>query len=826
MVNVYQNILLYACMGMLGAIGLFSIAVFAYKPIWRLTIRLRNSGRLNMSLALLAIAALVAYGGTKGPVVPPTVAVDLELALGENIASVTLNIDGHEWTANSSTNYNIDADSEIAVTGVTYADGFTAGPTYVTGLTGNNPYVVKNPNTTDATRWMISLTAVPAPEEDPSAPEGGQTVDFPPWPTDGAYNPLVANVYDGYVLDGAGTLAGIIQVKAAKQAVKSVTDKKTKVKTATTNVAVTAMVTDAAGKKWSYKKGVGTVDGVVTGLVCTTKGVLVPSFGVTLGANGLEGEWGGLAVEGARRGMGTKGDAMMAELDAYYKKSWSVTLTNALGATRLQLVVGAKGSTKISGVTSDGFKVSAIVQGIMGEDAFFVPYLATLKNGKLTRPANLLLTLGKDGAVDVRTSDLGGLNVGGITTDAIEVQPYAESESSKGGEAYAGAVLLNELAYPAKFAAKGLPAGLKIDAATGAITGVPTKPGRYTATITVTSGVNGKKKVETKVDFDIGNYTDEAIGIEDSYSGYCVGVTASEPITAALGCAVSGLPAGLKFAAKETNDKTFGKVAAGTVYGVPTKAGEYTVYFKKTDKANGKSVTRQASATFKVEELPAWAQGTFDGHAGRVTLPDGEESGGHGVTALPSGTVTLTVDAKGKISGKLIDADGTWTLSAAAYERVEGLDLENPDDLVFHATVIGKNGNLVATNEVTVAMDEAARSASAPYRRGVVSGWAASVPPVEWTAWQNLWKQEPWKTDAKEYAKAPKLTVGEIELKFGASGAVTAKYGKYSCSTVLIPAEDGTFCVFCYFTSKGESAYGAEISLKWDAGGKKFSEVK
>ncbi len=91
---------------------------------------------------------------------------------------------------------------------------------------------------------------------------------------------------------------------------------------------------------------------------------------------------------------------------------------------------------------------------------------------------------------------------------------------------------------------------------------------------------------------------------------------------------------------------------------------------------------------------------------------------------------------------------------------------------------------------------------------------------MEWTAWQNLWKQDPWKTDAKEYAKAPKLTVGEIELKFGASGAVTAKYGTYSCSAVLIPTEDGTFCVFCYFPPKAGKfdGYAVEIRLVWENG--------
>jgi hypothetical protein len=292
----------------------------------------------------------------------------------------------------------------------------------------------------------------------------------------------------------------------------------------------------------------------------------------------------------------------------------------------------------------------------MGEDAFFVPYLATLKNGKLTRPVHLLLTLGKDGAVNTRTSDLGALKEGGPTTDEIEVMPYEASESSKGGEAYAGAVVLNELAYPAKFAAKGLPAGLKIDAATGAITGVPTKPGRYTATITVTSGVNGKKKVETKVEFVIGNYTDDAIGVEDSYSGYCVGVMASKPIVGALDCAVSGLPAGLKFAAKETKDKTFGTVAAGTVYGVPTKAGEYTVYFKKTEKVNGKSVNHQASATFKVEALPEWAQGTFNGHAGRVTLPVLRKCGAGGGATARGGA---SVRRRGAADADGMDADAT-----------------------------------------------------------------------------------------------------------------------------------------------------------------------
>ena len=288
---------------------------------------------------------------------------------------------------------------------------------------------------------------------------------------------------------------------------------------------------------------------------------------------------------------------------------------------------------------------------------------------------------------------------------------------------------VSSLSLP-KLAVTGLPTGLKYDAKTLKVTGKATKPGVYTVTVKATNTSVKKATDGTTATFRITvpNFeSDKLPGLlsaTDAYGTVCAGVALDPELidctpTNGWTVKVAGLPAGLKYDAK-----------TGKIAGVPTaKPDSYTVTFTASKKGEANQV---ATITLNVEALPAWVVGTFDGCVG--SYPSGLAATSPASGEELSGAVTMTVAANGKISGKLLEGGQTWTLSAAAFDRVE--DVEG--SAVFYATVVGKAGKEIVTNEVTVAAADGV---------GVVSGMMETETSRAWSAWQNLWKRADTKAD-------------------------------------------------------------------------------
>lgn len=286
---------------------------------------------------------------------------------------------------------------------------------------------------------------------------------------------------------------------------------------------------------------------------------------------------------------------------------------------------------------------------------------------------------------------------------------------------------------------------------------------------------------------------------------------------------VAGLPAGLKFTSKDImkkGSKTEVEIPANTIYGVPTAAS-------KIDKKTGLPVPSAVKVTvttagkssvtylmnITVDALPDWAVGTFNG-GGDI------------------GQVSLTIAKTGKLSGKYLSDGLTWSLAANSFDSID----ESGE--VYRATLIGKSGKLAMTNEVGVTCDS-------------MGGYAESI---DYIAYQNNWKLEPWKTIGKPFAKVAALEYedsasvagvsvpGVLTLKFTASGAVTVKgsfvtgvnerSGKdilYSASGSAVlapqgePDETGVFdaVVFVYLQPKAGKfdGYIRCIAVRWTGDG-------
>lgn len=342
----------------------------------------------------------------------------------------------------------------------------------------------------------------------------------------------------------------------------------------------------------------------------------------------------------------------------------------------------------------------------------------------------------------------------------------------------------NEPWYKQTVSAKGLPPGLKL-AKDGTMSGAPTKPGRYTTTFTVTSTGGGykyseKKTVEIIVN-NIMNANDLFMRELDNAPGETYTLSVGERqldmlpnlslADTASKLSVSGLPSGLKYNA-----------ATGLIEGVAMKAGWYTVTLTVQ---SGKTKTI-STITLKVDALPGWAYGTFNGGV----LSDPKKLGS------VCGLATITISNTGKISGKILKDGLSWTLSATCFESY--------DNEGYHAILTAKCGKEVDKLNVTIT------------EMGIEGDGII--------AYQNLWKTTNkllGKNLAARYKSGLPLTGNQIpntitslSCKFAASGAVSAKAtvegGNVSCSSVLIDTDAGDYLLYLYFAPNDKIGFAGE----------------
>ena len=318
------------------------------------------------------------------------------------------------------------------------------------------------------------------------------------------------------------------------------------------------------------------------------------------------------------------------------------------------------------------------------------------------------------------------------------------------------------------------------------IVGTPTKPGTYVVTFTrnVTTGTGKNKKtvaktsqilwkiVQNDAKLELGFNTSGGV-VEGGVVGLNYGDLLAFAATSNATVTASGMPEGIKLSNLGNGQYAF--------TGFTTKAGTYLVTVKATLK--GKTVTQRLA--LKVEGLPTWAKGTYNGNVKRKM-----ENGELGDEFF--GLATVTVSVAGKISGKFYDGGTNWTFSAASYT-------ERFDDVFFCSNVVAKYAY-----KVTTKVKEKGKTVTKTVTKYVTRKFSLEVG-----------NEEPWDGVGRGYAVATEQT-GED----GADGVTLLAWQNLWGSTykdvgkTLFSTKSGkTTLADKTFTVKGTTDEGAELGL-------------
>jgi hypothetical protein len=285
------------------------------------------------------------------------------------------------------------------------------------------------------------------------------------------------------------------------------------------------------------------------------------------------------------------------------------------------------------------------------------------------------------------------------------------------GTAYSGTVAATGGTPPITWTATGLPAGLGINASTGAITGNPTTAGTTTASITATDSTNPTHLTAT-ANLSITIVAPVSITTA-SLPGGTVGTAYSATVAASGGTlpitwTASGLPGGLGINA-----------STGAITGNPTAAGTFTAAITATDSTNPTHLTATANLSISI--------------AGPLTittssLPDGIQGQAYATTVTAGGgTGPYTWSASGLPSGLGINVStGQITgIPAAAGTTTAAITVTDSTSPTHLSMTVNLSIRIVLPLSITTASLPAGIVGTA-YNTSVASNGGAS--PITWSA--------------------------------------------------------------------------------------------
>lgn len=205
------------------------------------------------------------------------------------------------------------------------------------------------------------------------------------------------------------------------------------------------------------------------------------------------------------------------------------------------------------------------------------------------------------------------------------------------------------------YTVKGLPSGLKYDKNTGIVSGTAKSVTSASGTVAwftkkgapdvpIAFVVRAENVTASCAGLSSGNIT---VGVNGGVDGIPVNVSAETDVRSV---SVKGLPSGMKYDAK-----------SGKIVGAPTKSGTFTATVTVTTKA-GTKMTKEFS--FTVKAVNPRAVGTFKGYVCTTTSVDPFGA----LTYM--GTVQFTSTDTGKLSAKVVTAQGAYSFSATGWDAV------------------------------------------------------------------------------------------------------------------------------------------------------------